>query len=61
MQFLGLMGKAAAFAANKVVSDDRVLGEVQSILKERIEFAVAQMGITAVVTKRFQKGSHMFL
>ena len=52
----GFMGKAAAFAANKAVSDETVTNGLSSNLKEKIEASVGEMGIRAEVNRKFQKG-----
>ena len=43
----GFLGKAATFAANKIVSDEKIIANLSSTLIEKITAAVFEMGITA--------------
>eukprot|EP01035_Chromulina_nebulosa_P019975 gene19975-25944_t len=53
----GIFGKAAAFAANKLVTDEKIINNLSATLTEKIGDAVIGMGISADIVKKFQKGS----
>lgn len=53
----GIFGRAAAFAANKIVTDEAIINTLADNLKEKIEAAVRDMGIVCEVQKKFQKGA----
>jgi len=52
----GFLGRAAATLASSVVSDETVINSLAATLIEKVETAVSEMGISAAVTKVFQKG-----
>eukprot|EP01031_Cornospumella_fuschlensis_P032442 gene32442-39230_t len=52
----GFLGKVAAFAANKVITDDKIITNLSSTLMDTIKKSVEDMGIHIDVAKRFQQG-----
>lgn len=50
----GFLGKAAVFAANKLVTDEKVIENLAAILIDKIRAAVSEMGIIAEMNKVFQ-------
>lgn len=56
-----LFGKALAFAATKVVTDETIVAKLATTLTEKVPEAISEMGITADITKQFQKGSYVVL
>ncbi|RYG69853.1 hypothetical protein EON64_01700 [archaeon] len=52
----GFLGKVAAFAANKVVSDEKIITNLSTTLMDTIKKSIEEMGILIEVTKRFQHG-----
>lgn len=52
----GLFGKVAAFAANKVITDEKIITNLSSTLMDTIKKSIEDMGIHIEVTKRFQHG-----
>ena len=52
----GFFVKAIGYAANKLVTDETVVASLATNLKDKIEAAVAEMGISATVSKVFQQG-----
>lgn len=52
----GMLGKAAAAMANRVVSDEMVLTAIADALVEKVSSAVEAMGIGCEVEKRMQVG-----
>ena len=52
----GFFVKAIGYAANKLVTDETVVAALATNLKAKIESAVSEMGISAVVSKVFQQG-----
>lgn len=53
----GLFNKAINFAANKVVTDEKVIDSLSATLISKISTAVNDMGIKADISKKFQKGA----
>jgi hypothetical protein len=53
----GLFNKAINFAANKVVTDEKVIASLAETLVSKILIAVNDMGIKADIKKKFQKGA----
>jgi hypothetical protein len=47
----GILGKAAAFAANKLVTDEKVIQNLAATLIEKIKIGTSDMGITATTAK----------
>lgn len=52
----GLFGRAAAFAANKVITDEKIVTNLANTLMETIQHSIEDMGIHIDVQKRFQQG-----
>lgn len=52
----GLFGRAAAFAANKLISDDKIVENLAEKLIEGVHNATSELGITADLEVRFQHG-----
>mmetsp|Transcript_5591 Transcript_5591/g.8518 ORF Transcript_5591/g.8518 Transcript_5591/m.8518 type:complete len:203 (-) Transcript_5591:206-814(-) len=58
---VGIFGKAAASAANSLVSDDALVNKLSENLMTKIPEAIAEMGMRATVTKAFQKRLYVVL
>jgi len=52
----GFLGKAAAFAANKLVTEEKVVQKFSELLVDRVEKAVAEVGIEASVEIKYKQG-----
>lgn len=52
----GLFGRAAAFAANKLISDGKIVENLAEKLIEGVHTATAELGISADMEVRFQHG-----
>jgi uncharacterized protein YktA (UPF0223 family) len=52
----GLFGKAAAFAANKLISDEKILENLAEKLIDGVSRATADLGINAELSVKFQEG-----
>lgn len=52
----GLFGRAAAFAANKLISDDKIVENLAEKLMDGVQTATAELGISADMEVRFQHG-----
>ena len=55
----GLFGNIAGFAANQLISDEKVIGDLSSQLIEGVRSTVYEMGITATFKKRYQYHSYV--
>ena len=56
-----VFGRAAAYTATKLVSNDVVLGKISEKLMEGVQSAVAEMGIAATLQKSFQDGAYVVI
>lgn len=54
-------GRAAAFAATKLVSDEKIINTLSSTLISKISAEVDAMGIQAEITKRYQQGPYVVI
>lgn len=54
----GIFGRAAAFTASKMLSNDVVLGKISEKLIDGVRTAISDMGISASVQKSFQEGPY---
>ncbi len=52
----GFLNRAATFAANKMVTDEKIINTLASTLIDKINCGVTEMGISADVKKVFQTG-----
>lgn len=52
----GIFGKAAAFAANKLISDDKIVENLSEKLITGVQNATLELGIQAEMTVKFQHG-----
>jgi hypothetical protein len=57
----GLLGRAAAYTASKLVSNDVVLGKISEKLMDGVRTAVLDMGIEASILKSFQEGAYVVI
>jgi hypothetical protein len=57
----GYLARAAAFAANKLVTDERVVSNLATNLIDKATAAVTELGIHASFKKVFQAGSFVVL
>jgi hypothetical protein len=57
----GFLGKAASFAANKLVSDDKVLDKLSEGLIEGVQKAITELNITASIESKFQHDSYVVI
>ena len=57
----GIFGRAAAYAANKLVSEDKIIEKLSAGLLEKIPEAIQQMGITADMKQCFQLKSYVVM
>lgn len=53
----GFLGKAAAYAANRMVTEEKVVEKFSSVLVDRVEKAIAEVGIEADIEIKFKQGS----
>lgn len=56
-----LLSKAANFAANKLVKDEKILSTLSEKLIEGIHKAVSDLNITASLENKFQQGSYVVI
>lgn len=56
-----LLSKAANFAANKMVKDEKILSTLSEKLIEGIHKAVSDLNITATLENKFQQGSYVVI
>ena len=54
-------GRAASFAANKLITDEKIIEKLSTTLIEKITLAISEMGITATLEKKFQKQSFVVI
>ncbi len=52
----GFLGKAAAFAANKIVSDEKIVTQLSESLIEGISKTISELGIEADFEIKYQEG-----
>lgn len=57
----GLFGKALSYTATKLVTDETIVAKLATTLMEKVPEAIAEMGIKATVTKKFQFKSFVVL
>lgn len=57
----GVFGRAAAFTATRLVSNDMVLTKISVKLIEGVKLAVSDMGISASIQKSFQDGAYVVI
>jgi len=57
----GLFGKALSYTATKMVTDETIVAKLATTLMEKVPEAIAEMGIRAEVTKKFQLKSFVVL
>lgn len=57
----GFVGRVAAYAANKMVTDDKIITNLSDTLMDTIKKSVQDMGIQMDVQKRFQQGSFVVI
>jgi uncharacterized protein YktA (UPF0223 family) len=56
-----VFGRAAAYTATRLVSNDMVLGKISEKLMEGVKNAVTDLGIDASVQKSFQEGAYVVI
>jgi uncharacterized protein YktA (UPF0223 family) len=56
-----VFGRAAAYTATRLVSNDMVLGKISEKLMEGVKNAVTELGIDASVQKSFQEGAYVVI
>jgi hypothetical protein len=57
----GLFGKAMSYTATKLVTDETIVAKLATTLMQKVPEAIAEMGIRAEVTKKFQLKSFVVL
>lgn len=57
----GFFGKAASYAATKVVSDDKIINGMSDQIILKITEVTATMGVKASLEKKYQKGPFFVL
>lgn len=57
----GLFGNLAGFAANQLITDEKVIGDLSAQLIEGVRSTVYEMGITATFKKRYQYHSYVVI
>jgi len=56
-----LLGKVVAWGASKLITDETIINKLAATLSEKVPEAIAEMGITAQVSKKFQHKSFVVL
>lgn len=57
----GFFGRAAASAANHLITDEKIIATISKTLIDNITAAVAEMGISCALEKSFQKGGFVVI